>query len=313
MSTPTTTSPQEPNVDYPATWDLETLRQNWIRQVEAFAEENELSIPAKRLRQQVEQSTIYQEMLQRWPRMDANQRLKAWKILLECNENIARDVLPACVQCGECCRKGSPTLHMEDLELLQQGKIPWHQLVTLRRGEPVRSPFQEEIFFLMDERIKLREKPQTQECVFLDGDTQNCTIYLDRPLQCRAQACWDPSQAEELKKEPYLTRRDIFSNLELLPELLAEHDQRCAFTKLQEACQRLEKDSASGVDEVLQLLAYENHFRQFFSEQFNIPANTLELVFGRSFADLVRLFGLRVEQQADGTRCLVPDDDRGGR
>lgn len=307
MSSSTTTASQEPKVHYPATWDKETLRQNWIRQVEAFAEESELSIPAKRLRQQVEQSTIYQEMMQRWPRMDAEQRLKAWEILLESSENIARDILPACIQCGECCRKGSPTLHLEDLELLQQGTIPWHQLVTLRRGEPVRSPFQEEIFFLLDERIKMREKPATQECVFLDSDTQTCIIYLDRPLQCRAQACWDPTPAEDLKKEPYLTRRDIFKDLELLPELLAEHDRRCAFAKLQEACQRLEQDPAAGVDEVLELLAYEDHFRQFFSQQFNIPANTLDLVFGRSFSDLIRLFGLRVTLEADGTRCLVPD------
>ena len=90
--------------------------------------------------------------------MNGSQRLNSWKSLLEAAENMVREILPACVQCGECCRKGSPTLHEEDLDLLQEGKIPWGQLVTLREGEPAFSPFDEKPFLLPSECIKIREK-----------------------------------------------------------------------------------------------------------------------------------------------------------
>lgn len=307
MSSSERTLERDDAVGYPANWDAEELRQNWLNHMVSLIKENETPIPVKRLQYQLEQSTAYHGVMQRWPKMEGAQRLHAWKILLEYSEQAVRDLLPTCVQCGECCRKGSPTLHVEDLELLSQGSLPWNQLVTLRQGEPVRSPAKEEIFYLLDERIKVREKPGTKECVFLDGSTDRCTIYVDRPLQCRAQACWDPAEAEQLAEQAYLTRRDIFAGAELLLDVINEHYQRCSFTKLQSAFKQLQEDGGSTIDKLLEVLAYEDHFRNFFSQQFNIPRDTLELVFGRSFSDLAQIFGFRVEEETDGTRRLVQD------
>lgn len=295
------------SIGYPAEWDSDTLRQNWLKHMQALVDEQEISIPLKRIKYQLEQSTVYHDIMQRWPKMDGNQRLKAWKILQEYSDQAVHDILPTCVQCGECCRKGSPTLHVEDLELLKQGKLPWAQLVSLRQGEPVRSPLEQKVFFLLDERIKVREKPGAQECIFLESSTDRCSIYTDRPLQCRAQACWDASEAEELSKQAYLTRRDIFADVEVLQDIIAQHHQRCSFAKLQDAVKRIEEDGENAADELVELLAYEDHFRNFFSQQFNIPEENLDLVFGRSFADLVSIFGLRVVKEPDGTRRLVPD------
>ncbi|MDY0039629.1 MAG: YkgJ family cysteine cluster protein, partial [Desulforhabdus sp.] len=190
MSSSEQTLKRDDALDYPASWDAEKLRQNWLNHMLTLIKENETPIPLKRLQYQLEQSTAYHDIMHRWPTMDAGHRLKAWKILMEYSEQAVRDLLPTCVQCGECCRKGSPTLLVADLELLSQNTLDWNQLITLREGEPVRSPIKEEIFYLLDERIKVREKPGTQECVFLDSSTDRCTIYVDRPLQCRAQACW---------------------------------------------------------------------------------------------------------------------------
>jgi Fe-S-cluster containining protein len=198
---------------------------------------------------------------------------------------------------------------MEDLELLRQGKVSWNALYTLRRGEPVRSPFEDKLFFLLDERIKIREKNGSRECALFDGANDLCTIYADRPTQCRAQACWDPSLAKQVAEQPYLTRRDIFQEVELLLDLMTEHDKRCAFDKLKAAFEALEKSKGENVDEVLELLAYEDHFRHFLGEQLKIPEDFLELVFGRSFADQVSVFGFKVVEEPDSTRCLVPDRD----
>lgn len=305
MSLTDTPRHSESATDYPATWDLDSLQQKMLNHMQSLLEDNESPIPLKRLQYQLEQSTIYHDVIQRWPRMDDNQRLKAWKLLLEYSDQVARDTLPTCVQCGVCCRRGSPTLHLEDLELLKQGKLPFNKILTLRQGEPVHSPFDGKIFFLLDERIKIQEKPRTQECVFLDGD--DCTIYVDRPLQCRAQACWDSAQYEELTQQPYLTRRDLFAEVETLVELMNEHNKRCSFSKLQELFKQLAERGEEGIQPLFELLGYEDHFRRFFGEQLKIPEDVLQLVFGRSLADLVALFGFRVEQEPDGTRRLVPD------
>ena len=43
-----------------------------------------------------------------------------------------------CRQCGTCCRKGGPALHVEDSYLLEEGIIQLQDLVTFRAGELVR-------------------------------------------------------------------------------------------------------------------------------------------------------------------------------
>jgi Fe-S-cluster containining protein len=295
----------------PCTWTLEQLTRNLKDRLHQLVSENLSSLPTQRLFLQVEQDTAYQEIVKRWPKMDDLERLAAWKRLFECVSKHSQEVLPYCVRCGDCCRKSSPTLHLEDLELLQNNRIPWNLLDTLRRGEPVQSPFEEKLFFLLDERIKIREKDGSQECVLLDGNGSGCLIYDNRPLQCRAQACWDEEPAKQLSKQAYLTRRDIFQDVELLLELIAEHDQRCSFDQLQGAFQQLQADSGESINALLELLRYEEHFRTFLAEQLNIPADTLNLIFGRSYAELVPLFGFRVEVDADGTRRLVPDAPSG--
>ncbi len=303
---PDTTDPSEAPRS-PATWDLETFRKNLEEHIEMLREDEETTVPPERLMLQLEQDSEFLEVARNWERLEEARRIDAWKRAVAIADKHAREVVPACLRCGECCRQGSPTLHLEDLELLKAGKMPWDALVTLRRGEPVHSPFQEKLFFLLDERIKVREKPGSHTCRFLEDGGSDCTVYDDRPLQCRAQACWDPTQARELAEQAYLRRADLFADVELLSELIAEHDRRCAFDRLRDAFERLDQTKGESAGEVLELIAYEEHFRGFLQEKLNMPQETLPLVFGRSFAELTALFGFRVETLPDGTRVLVPE------
>ncbi len=293
----------------PASWNVHALRDNVLDYVQEILRDPENRVPVERVILQLTQDSAFQAVLKTWDTLHGADRVTAWKNVLSLAEHHAREILPSCLQCGECCRKGSPTLHLEDLPLLRKGAIGWNAVYTLRRGEPVRSPFKEDLFFLLDERLKVREKPGTTECLFLDASTNRCTIYANRPLQCRAQACWDPAPAEELAKEPYLTRRDIFKDVELLLDVMAEHDRRCRFDQLAAAFQELEATKGASVDNVLRLLAFEDHFRNFMADKLGIPKDHLELVFGRSFANLVQVFGCRVRIDPDGTRVLVPDEN----
>jgi len=211
-----------------------------------------------------------------------------------------------CLLCGDCCRQGSPTLHHEDLKILSRGVITQQQLVTLRKGEPVFSPYEEKPVYLREERIKIREKPGTRECIFLDAETNRCRIYPDRPVQCRAQACWDPAPAREVAGQPCLTRRDLFREVDLVLELLDEHDRRCSFDKLEGAFDSLHKSGGKNVAEVIDTLAFEDHFRHFVAERLDLSEEVLDLFFGRSFSSMVGLFGFRVEERPDGTKVVLP-------
>jgi Fe-S-cluster containining protein len=292
---------------HPAGWSTDEFRANWFIVLESLVKENESHIPFRRIHYQIEQTPEFQETVAEWGNMDGSRRLEAWKQLLVLAENASREILPTCVECGECCRKGSPTLQLEDLEILQSGQIPWDSLYALRKGEPARSPFDGRPFILPEERIKIREKDGTQECVFLDSATNQCSIYSDRPLQCRAQACWDPTPARDLVEQPFLLRKHLFERVEVLLEIMAEHDSRCNFQSFTETLEKLHEADEEGIQNALRLLSYETHFREFVSEQFKIPQENMELVFGRSFSKMVGLFGYKVVEGADGSCCLMPD------
>ncbi|MCE5336866.1 MAG: YkgJ family cysteine cluster protein [Desulfobacteraceae bacterium] len=297
------------SANHPAGWNVEQFRANWFAFLESIVRENSTLIPPRRVQYQVEQAAAFREIVAGWDSMDGFRRLDAWKRLLMIADESSREVLPVCVQCGECCRRGSPTLHREDLELLRSGKIPWGKIMTLRSGEPARSPFDGRPFLLPEERIKIREKEGSRECTFFDSEAGQCAIYDDRPLQCRAQACWDPMPARDLaEQQPFLKRADIFEGVGVLLDMIAEHENRCGFASLADAFEALSRNGGENVDEILRHLSYEDHFRRFVSEKFQVPGTDLELLFGRSFTDMVPLFGYRVTEEPDGTRCLVPDE-----
>ncbi len=278
----------------PAEWNLTSMKQAWEIWVDNLIKDSDTSIPKSRVIIQTENNPRVQELFLKWESLEPQEKVKHWKELLSITEKEFRNPLPTCVQCGECCKKGSPTLYVDDIELLKEGKIPWKALVTLRKGEPVRNPLTGQAFFLIDERIKLREKPGTNECIFLNPDDMLCTIYDNRPLQCRAQACWDISSFKQLEDVPYLTRRDIFTGVDILEDIISEHEKRCSFEKLHILFKSLEKDKTIA-NQIIEFVCFETHFRNFMATELNIPEDTKDLIFGRSLESLLPLFGCRLE------------------
>lgn len=291
-------------------WSCEDLKNEWFLWIDTINKSfstNEGSVivfPKKRIIVQAEMNHVVKGVFNRWERLDVSDRLSAWEQLKNATIEAMEEVFPSCVQCGECCRKGGPVLRMEDLDLLRTERIPWNALYTIRSGEPVKSPDGDRIFFLVDERIKLREKEGSRECFFLDSGTLLCTVYDNRPLECRAQACWDPGGYMELENQPYLTRRDLFSHIEVLWDVIEAHRMRCSFEKFYNLIQKLEaatsREQAEDVaSKIIDFVSYESHFRYFMAEQLNIPLDVLDLVFGRSLDELLILFGYRVRSEGD--------------
>jgi hypothetical protein len=102
-------------------------------------------------------------------------------------------------------------------------------------------------------------------------------------------------------------RKHIFEGIDLLLEVIAEHENRCSFQALAQAFEKLGASKGENIEEVLALLSYEEHFRRFVVEKFTIAPQKLALLLGRSFAEMVPLFGFRVLEEIDGTKRLVPE------
>ena len=287
-------------------WDLAELRARWTRSLEDLAGSPGFHMPLKRLRYQAEEDPEYGRLVEEWPRLDREGREKGWQELMECVARAAAQVLPVCVGSGECCRHGSPSLFHQDLELVRGEEIPWRQLVTLRPGERARAPGSGQPVDLSEEHIKIREDPETGACVFYDDTGERCRIYVHRPVQCRAQACWDPGPARELLEEARLSRSTLFAEVPVLRELVEEHDRRWPFAALREAMDGLHRSAGEEVEGVIRLLAEEASFRGLVAQRLSIPEDVLDFLFGRSFVDLVPLFGLQVVTAEDGTRTLRP-------
>jgi Fe-S-cluster containining protein len=289
-------------------WDLGEVQRRWDRCLEDLSASPGFDMPLKRLRFQAQEDPELARIMGEWPNLEPEAREQAWKDLMEVAARAASEVLPMCVGTGDCCRKGSPALFDEDLELLKNEEIPWGQLLTLRRGERARSPDTGEPFDLPVEHIKIREDPETGACIFYDEAGAQCSIYVHRPLQCRAQACWDPEPGLELLEEAKLSRERLFQEVPVLRDLIVEHESRWPFSALREAMEALERSSGEQVDPVLRLLAEEASFRDLVVEKMKIPKEVLDFLFGRSYADLVPLFGLQVVTEEDGIRILRPKE-----
>ncbi|MGC8720151.1 MAG: YkgJ family cysteine cluster protein [Thermodesulforhabdaceae bacterium] len=304
-------------------WSADDLRRHWLLWIDTIdlsvpvktgKSGEDVILPRKRVIVQAEMDPVVKSIFARWDRISAEERFDAWERLKNATREAMKDILETCVQCGECCRRGSPVLRLEDLDLLRTERIPWKFLYTIRSGEPVTAPDKESIFFLIDERIKLREKEGSRECLFLDPDTSLCTIYDDRPLECRAQACWDPSGYMELENQPYLTRRDLFSHIEVLWDVIQAHNLRCGFEKLfglvRELRSERSRDKASEIaSRIIELVSYESHFRSFMAEQLNIPSDVLDLVFGRSLEQLLKQLGYRIRIEGDTKFLEIMEED----
>jgi Fe-S-cluster containining protein len=292
-----------------ASWDAKTMEEKWSAHLSSLAGPGQSGMPERRVHYQVERDPIVVDIRNRWAGMSEEERVAGWKRLLECCDINLKEMFPICVSCGDCCRDGSPTLLEDDMELLGDERIGWHKLITLRKGEPGFSPFANKPVYLHAEMIKIRQKEGTSECIFFDDSDESCTIYDDRPTQCRVQACWDPQVAKQVAELPLLSRRKMLDGVEPMLALIDEHEKRCSFGAMRELFEDLKNTEGENVDDVLALLAFDDHVRQFARELLDVPEGVLELLFGRPLADRVKLFGFRVERGTDGTSTLMPEQD----
>ncbi len=196
-----------------------------------------------------------------------------------------------CRRCGECCRKSSPTLHYEDIELIHRGIIPLKELYTLRAGQRVFDNIKGEVDYLKNELVKIKEKPGSHECIFFDHVSISCSIYEYRPLQCRVFFCEKPELLKELFSQKKPERQDIIKDSEML-KIIDAHNKRVDIKGFVRSVESLKGE----LDEpITELVLYDLHFREFIHHKLGIPSEELSFYFGTPLSDILRDYGLELE------------------
>ena len=95
----------------PSDWDGPELDSNWQELIESVASAND--VPLKRVQLQASRLAVFKSAQEGWTSMDGAERRKAWNKVVAALATSVRDPIRQCVRCGECCRCGSPTLHLQ--------------------------------------------------------------------------------------------------------------------------------------------------------------------------------------------------------
>ena len=86
----------------------------------------------------------------------------------------------ACTGCGDCCGGGPGYVWVNQAEI---------DALAARVGMTPEA-FEKKYVNQIGVRRSLKEK-RNYDCVFLDGETRRCTVYEQRPRQCRTWPFWD--------------------------------------------------------------------------------------------------------------------------
>ncbi len=241
--------------------------------------------------------------------VDDDTEKEIWNKIREILLDAAYKTRPYCIRCGECCTRCSPTLVEEDMNLFMKEILTPEKVTTIRKGEPAYSTVTQKVGPAEVEMLKIRESPQATTCLFYNPIDRSCTIYESRPLQCRAQECWQPGNVEETAALPKLARKAILQATGPLWEIIERHEERCSFEELGRVIARLSATKGQTIEDLIDLLGFDEHVRDFVSEQFNLSRSATDFFFGRPLRQAIVYYGLTVEDQPDGTFLIKPIEE----
>ncbi|MFZ5425591.1 MAG: YkgJ family cysteine cluster protein [Thermodesulfobacteriota bacterium] len=203
---------------------------------------------------------------------------------------------PTCRRCGQCCLKGGPALHLEDLPLLAAGVLKRARLMTLRAGEPVHENVAGKVTELDTEIVKVAGGGAGFACGFLDPRANACLIHENRPAECRALFCEDTSAIEGLYLRGRLTRADIVDTGGGLWELVEFHGQAFPAAMAASLARQAWDGSRRAIVTLTDLVEAEQSFRRAFLDRTGVTPEELDFYFGRSLARICAPFGVTLPE-----------------
>ncbi|MBF0344014.1 MAG: YkgJ family cysteine cluster protein [Nitrospirae bacterium] len=209
-----------------------------------------------------------------------------------------------CIRCGQCCRRGSATLHVADANLIIEGAISYSDLFTIREGELVYNNLDDEFITIDYELIKISEIKGARTCSLFIEDGNACSIYENRPIQCRAYECWNTEGFIDTFNEEKLTREHLLAGNSVLLDVIRAHEERCSYARLAEYVGMI-REGKDMVQEVFDALSYDEALRPLLTEKLGVAPEFMPLILGRPLRDTIIMFGYKVEKDQEGNNCLL--------
>lgn len=206
-----------------------------------------------------------------------------------------------CLRCGTCCQKGGPALHGADLELVRSGRLPLHDLVTIRRGELAYTPLSGRIEPVTQELVKIRGTGEAWCCCYYDP-AGGCSIYDRRPVACRVLKCWQPEESLALIGQDLLSRLDILEQDDLLRSLVLEHERLCPCPDMGGVERSLAARNGSILPSLEGQVSRDLAFRDRVVRMHRLSLGLEMFLFGRPLFQLLQPLGLAVYESPQGLR-----------
>ncbi|MBW2054328.1 MAG: YkgJ family cysteine cluster protein [Deltaproteobacteria bacterium] len=211
-----------------------------------------------------------------------------------------------CSRCGTCCKKGGPCFHLEDKILIEKGIILSKYLYTIREHELCYDNVKDSILPAASDIIKIKAQKDSLACIFFNERENECTVYDNRPLECRALKCWDTREIEKIYSKNRLTRKDLLSNVEGLWGLVEDHQKRCSYEALTLFIDILKKEKKDGaLKDILDIIEYDAQIRELVVQKGGLDPEMTDFIFGRPITETIRIYGFKIKKQGDNYH-LIP-------
>ena len=215
-------------------------------------------------------------------------------------------VITECIRCGTCCKKGGPSFHLEDKVLIEKGIILSKYLYTIREDELCYDNVKESILPAASDIIKIKGQKDSVTCIFFNEKENECTIYDNRPVECRALKCWDTREIENIYSKNRLTRKDLISTIEGLWDLVEDHQRRCSYETLKFFIDALNKDKKDeALKGIFDIIEYDAQIRELVVQKGDLDPEMTDFIFGRPITETIRMYGFKLIKQDDNYR-LIP-------
>ncbi len=198
---------------------------------------------------------------------------------------MGNDEIKECKRCGTCCKKGPPTLHIQDIPYIKTGKISFTNLITLRIGEFVYENVCNKIISLDRELVKLKTKQNSTECIFLKEN--RCSIYEFRPIECRKLKCWDIDEFTNFYTRDRITRFSLIPENSAMGEIIKEHERKTDVKNFMELLSRFKITKDRYIKNKLEeIISYDITIRDYIQEKTG-ARDELAFLFGRPLKELL--------------------------
>ncbi len=198
-----------------------------------------------------------------------------------------------CRRCGTCCKKGGPSFHHADKALIEKGVIHSKYLYTIRKGEMAYDNVKQCLDPVSSDGIKLKGKGDSWTCLLFDDKQNACTIYENRPIECRALKCWDTKALEDLYAKRHLKREDLIADIEGLWGIIKDHQARCNYETIQKLVNAINSDRGDEARQKLaEIIQFDIEIRKLVVSWSGLDMEMLDFLFGRPLKQTLKNFGL---------------------